>query len=249
MNVRLRSRSSSGGFTLIEIMVAFAIIALVAAASLKGFRSLTRADLRSSTVKLSGAIKYLFDRASTTGKHHRLVLDLNEGRYWAEVSDDRFYIPRDAESLQEARRREEKEAGEDEEAVRRREEAAGSGLSATSSYDPSKLEMGDFRPKRARFAAFKETALKPMALKNAQILSVYTPRLADAVTTGRAYIYFFPMGQTEPAIVTLSDPSGETRYSLVVHPLTGRVHIYDKEVPPPVGQQQYDDEGNRVAPP
>ena len=29
----------------------------------------------------------------------------------------------------------------------------------------SKLEMGEFRPKRARFAAFKETALKPVTLK------------------------------------------------------------------------------------
>ena len=35
-------------------------------------------------------------------------------------------------------------------------------------------------------------------------------------------------------------------YSLVVHPITGRVRVYNYEVRPPVGAQ-VDDEGNRVA--
>jgi hypothetical protein len=65
------------------------------------------------------------------------------------------------------------------------------------------------------------------------------------VTSGRAYLYFYPLGQTEPAIVTLSDPSGENVYSLVVHPITGRVRIYNTEVRPPVGNQS-DDEGNQI---
>ena len=65
------------------------------------------------------------------------------------------------------------------------------------------------------------------------------------MTSGRAYLYFFPLGQTEPAIVTLTDASGENAYSLVVHPITGRVQIYNQEVRPPTGAQ-YDDEGNRV---
>ena len=99
----------------------------------------------------------------------------------------------------------------------------------------SKLEVGDFEPKRARFAAFKELALKPIKLKKHDGLrSVYTPRVVDPLTAGRAYIYFFPLGQTEPAIVTLSDPKGDERvYSLVVHPITGRVKIYNQQVQPP----------------
>ena len=58
---------------------------------------------------------------------------------------------------------------------------------------------------KARFAAFKEVALKPVELKQAKVRSVYTPRVTDAITAGRAYIYFFPLGQTEPAIITLTD--------------------------------------------
>jgi hypothetical protein len=71
--------------------------------------------------------------------------------------------------------------------------------------------------------------------------------MTDEVTSGRAYIYFFPMGQTEPAIVHLSDAKGETFYSIVVHPITGRVKIYDQYVNPPYNER-YDDQGNRIEP-
>jgi general secretion pathway protein H len=231
-------------------MVVMAVIALIMGSAVRGFRSLAKSDLRASSARMSGAVRYLFDRASTTGKQHRLVIDLAEGRYWAEVSDDRFYIPHEAETVDQVRKREAAEAEQDEDERRKQEERAntesgGSILSQSSSYDPTKLDVGDFRPKRARFAAFKETALKPVALKNVKIRSVYTPRLTEPVTSGRAYLYFFPLGQTEPAIITLTDESGEAVYSLVVHPITGRVRIYNWEVRPSTGAQ-FDDEGNKV---
>ena len=87
-----------------------------------------------------------------------------------------------------------------------------------------------------------------MTLKKAVLRSVYTPRLTEAVTSGRAYIYFFPLGQTEAAIVTLSDPTGETIFSLVAHPITGRVRVYNEEVKPP-GGAPVDDEGNQTVTP
>ena len=213
------------GFTLIEVMVVFAIVALLVGASVQGFRSLRKADLREATTQLSGSMRYLFDRASTTGKIHRLVIDMEQGMYWAEVSDDRFYIPRDSESAEALREREDKEAEQDEEEAKKREQAA-----------------------RARFAAFKDLAIKPVRLKKTKVRSVYTPRVTEPLTSGRAYIYFFPLGQTEPAIVTMSNPEGDTVFSLVVHPITGRVRIYNQEVEPPAGRTTYDDEGKQVTP-
>jgi general secretion pathway protein H len=246
----LRLRGARG-FTLIELIVALAIVALITGASVRGLRSLAKSDLRAGTAHLSGAIRYLFDRASVTGKYHRLVLDINEGRYWAEVSDDRFYVPREAESQFDRRRREEEEAKQDDDdkrkAQKREDMQSGANYEYSGSFDVSKLEAGDFRPKRARFGAFKETALKPVTLKkgSVKIVGVYTPRATEEVTTGRAYIYFFPMGQTEPAIVHLSDASGDTVYSIVVHPITGRVKIYNEYIKPPRGVES-DDEGNRI---
>ena len=231
-------------------MVALAVVGLLMGASIKGLRGLAKTDLRAGSAQLSGAIRYLFDRASTTGKHHRLVIDLSDGKYWAEVSDDKFYVPHEGETERELRDREAKEAEKDEELRRRREERLraerdGKAAPANSSFDFSKMEVGDFEPKRARFGAFKELALKPIKLKSKVVVrSVYTPRVLDPLTEGRAYIYFFPLGQTEPAIVTLSDPKGTSFYSLVVHPITGRVKIYNQQIQPPI--DRVDDTGNRV---
>jgi general secretion pathway protein H len=247
-------RRRQGGFTLIEIMVVLVIIALMGSLGVKGFRALARSDLRASSTNLAGAMRFLFDKASTTGKTHRLVLDLEKSSYWAEVSDDKFFIPRDTESPEAAKRREEIEAQEDEEAKQKQEKraaelaASSDSSSSGSSFDLSKLEVGEYKPKRARFAAFKETALKPVTLKKAVLRSVYTPRLSEPVTSGRAYIYFFPLGQTEQAIVTLSDKEGEVVFSLVAHPITGRVKVYNEEVKPPAGAPT-DDEGNRTVQP
>src|SRR5262245_27394593 len=244
-------RSQTGGFTLIEVMIVFAIVALLAGASMQGFRSLRKADLREASTQLSGAMRYLFDRASTTGKIHRLVIDMETNTYWAEVSDDRFYIPRE-ETEEQLRQREEKEAEEEQDEARKRERATreaerGKSAGANSSFDLSKLEVADFRPKRARFASFKDLALKPVKLKKTKVESVYTPRVTEPLTTGRGYVYFFPLGQTEPAIVTMSRvASDDTIYSLAVHPITGRVRIYNKKVDPPTARDRYDDEGNRV---
>jgi general secretion pathway protein H len=274
MGTRTRSRLATerssrapreGGFTLIEILITLAIISLVMTLGVKGLRSIARSDLREATTHLSGAMRFLFDRASTTGKTHRLVLDLEGGRYWAEVTDDKFFVPREAETPEATRRREEDEAKEDEEKKQAAEKAAAtaandtfasssgsisaSGLPMNSSYDPNKLDIGEFRPQRARFAAFKEMAIKPVTLgKHVVFRSVYTPRATEAITSGRAYVYFFPLGQTEQAIVSLSDPDGETVYSLVAHPITGRIKMYNQEVKPPTGGQT-DDNGNPVAAP
>lgn len=247
-------RRRSQGFTLIEIMVVIAIGALIMGSAVRGFRSLAKSDLRAATMHLSGAIRYLFDRASTTGKYHRLVIDLGTGRYWAEVSDDKFYVPHEAETDDARRKREEEEFKQDDDDKRKAElrerqlnDSSNNGSSTGGSFDASKLEVGDFRPKRARFGAFKEMAIKPVTLKSGKvrISGVFTPRLTDEVTAGRAYIYFFPMGQTEPAIVHLTDPKGESTYSIVVHPITGRVKIYSEYIAPP-GTDQYDDEGTRI---
>lgn len=251
------ARSRSGGFTLIEVMVAMMVIALIATIGVKGFRTVTKGNLREGSSHMAGAIRFLFDRASITGKYHRLVIDLNEGRYWAEVSDDWFYAPNQAESEPERRKREEKEDAVEEDERQRKEKqqllyggsgssSSSSSASSSSSFDMSKMEVGEFRPRRARFAAFKETALKPVTLKKeVRIKSVYTPRMTDPVTAGRVYLYFYPLGQTEPAVITLTDKSGENVFSLVVHPITGRVRIYNEEVKPNLGVR-YDDDGNQV---
>jgi len=69
--------------------------------------------------------------------------------------------------------------------------------------------------------------------------------LADPLDVGKGYIYFFPLGMTEAAIVHLTDMKRDAVYSLVVHPLTGRVQIKNFYVQPPL-EKQYDDDGKEI---
>ena len=91
------ARGRAGGFTLVEVLVVVLIMSLIVTIGVKGFRSVAKSNLRENAAHLSGAIRYLFDRASITGKYYRLVIDLNDGKYWPEVSDDKFYVSVEAE--------------------------------------------------------------------------------------------------------------------------------------------------------
>jgi general secretion pathway protein H len=235
------ARPADAGVTVIELMVVVVLIALLVGSATASIRSLAKSDLRFSASKMAGAIRYLFDRASTTGKVHRLVLDIDKGRYWAEVSDDHFIMAGGRETEESRKKEADKLAKEAEEAQKRTDEKAG--LEAMQArYKPE-----EFRPKRARFDAFKEMAIKPVDLNGVRIADVFTPRLAEPLDVGQGYIYFFPLGMTEAAIVHLTDKKREAFYSLVVHPLTGRVQIKNSYIEPPL-QKQYDDEDKEIVP-
>lgn len=230
------------GFTLIEVMIAMGLVALLVTASVVGLRSLAKSDLRSAATHLAGTIRYLFNRASTTGRVHRLVLDFDSGKYWAEVTDDAFVFAPGKETV-ESRKREVERIAKEEEVKREAEERE---ASFGSSLIPSRYLPKPFIAKRARFSAFRELAVKPVVLKSGVALAdIYTPRLLKPASEGKGYLYFFPMGMAEAAVIHLSDTKGETVYSLIVHPLTGRVTVKNALVEADLGRQ-VDDEGKAV---
>ena len=252
-------RAPQAGFTLIELLVVFALLALVAGSMVRGIKSLSKSDLKTQSSQLAGAMRYMFDRASTTGRVHRLVFDMEAGKYWAEVSDDRYFLPRDKETS-ETRLEDWKRVQKEAEARARGEPVPGDqpsksqggglgfgfGSSANSnSYDVEKYLPKPFARKNARFKAFKETGLKPVTLKKAKLQGVFTPRMAEPVLEGQSYVYFFPLGFAEAAIVYLQDEDEQTTFSLVVHPLTGRVLIFNHKVEAPI-DKQFDDAGEVV---
>jgi hypothetical protein len=63
----------------------------------------------------------------------------------------------------------------------------------------------------------------------------------EPAVQGRTYLYFYPEGMGERAIIHLQDTSGAF-YSLIAHPLTGRVQIVDQRVEIPRDVER-DDEG------
>jgi len=158
------------------------------------------------------------------------------------VSDDPFIMAGGKET-DETRQKEAETIAKEEEVKR---EAAEKEAFFGASQIPSRYVPKPFVPKRAKFGTFRETVVKPVTLKSSVLLDdIYTPRLSKPMDAGRGYLYFFPLGMTEAAIIHLSDTQHETFYSLVVHPLNGRVSIKNSFVEPNLGEQ-VDDAGKVV---
>jgi general secretion pathway protein H len=69
----------AAGFTLLELVVVIAILALAAALVLPRLPSTGETDLKSSARRLAGAIRYLNDQAIATGTGYRMRLVPGEG--------------------------------------------------------------------------------------------------------------------------------------------------------------------------
>jgi general secretion pathway protein H len=237
----MRRRVREGGYTLIEVLAVAAIAVGLIAASAVGIRRLRQSDLRTASARLAGAIRFTYDRAITTGRYYRLVIDLDQKTYWPEVSDDRFYLVRGR-----SRAPTEDEA-DTSQAQTAKPSGSGTGstlglLSGGGSTTPTtvaaKVGVG-----KARFAPDSTASRRQSApLQGVAITAVWTARFDEPVTQGRTYLYFYPEGMTERAIIHVADTS-DGAYSLVVHPLTGRVQIFNWRVELPRSGGDVDDTG------
>ncbi len=83
----------SGGFTLIEILLALMIVALMFGGVTRLLRSGFDAEGRRFVQRLQGTMKYFYTKAVTTGDTYRLVFDLDKQSFSAEVAEGSYVHP------------------------------------------------------------------------------------------------------------------------------------------------------------
>jgi general secretion pathway protein H len=211
---RLRGQS---GMTLIEIAMVAAIMLLITAIVVPRVSNLTWLELRNGARKLSSAIRYTYELAARKSMPVRLVLDLDERSWWVEGSGDKVLIDPEKTSVKEG--------------ALSTEPSARSKRFVTRGY----IESGEmWKPKdEPGFAAYGDMLSPKVVLPDGVgIQGVWTAHQEERVTAGRAYLYFFPSGQTERAVVHLMDED-ENVYTLQVEGLTGRVKILPEYVEVP----------------
>jgi general secretion pathway protein H len=82
--------------TMIEMMIVMIVIALVMTGAALGMGSLTRQHLKSSSMRVAGAVRTAYSRAATTGKTLRIVFDIDNRAFWAEEAEGgRVLLSRD----------------------------------------------------------------------------------------------------------------------------------------------------------
>jgi general secretion pathway protein H len=212
---RLASRKrnnllSTSGLTLIEILVAMAIVGLIIGVSATGLRSVFNVNMKSAAGKLAGTLRYLSNKAVTDHRYIRVIYDLEAQTYSVEECTEPIVVSiEDEEAQAEKEKKETPKPEEGEEAPTEGEEGEEGGNKTADSCAPSESSL-----------------LKPVKLPSGVLFKdVSVSYLKWKKERGQIYTYFFPDGYATPTLVNFKDEEDENHFSVEVEALSGKVRI------------------------
>lgn len=206
------NRRSEHGVTIVEILITITLIALAGTAVSLGFGAVSGARIKAASMQVVAATRFAYNRAVTEGTTVRIVFSGDGHSFNIEEAHGGVTLSREGEK----------------DAVDpwvQAEQRLASDTGTTSTEDDGDtlpdslfgpLETRDGKPIK------KYTGVKLEGSSRFQRLQ--TPHKPD----GTRQIHFFPHGQTEQAVVQLTDDTGQV-YSIKVHPLTGRASVHRGE--------------------
>lgn len=211
---RLARLRAARGMTLIEIMIVLVLMALLIGTMAFGSGIFGGANRRAAATLIVAGVRKGLAHANTTGKPVRMAINLTQGQVVIEQASSSQALVGD--------KAEEETAGEEtlEPAaalLKNAEAAAEEVLSGGGKHDPGFAPVailgGDGEgPGRSLGSGIK-------------VLKVQTEHDEDPITEGVAYIYFWPGGMTERAIVQIAKLGDDTGLTIEISPLTGRADI------------------------
>ncbi len=222
--------------TLIELSIALAIVAVLFSAVVMTAGALTGTKAKSSAAELAGVIRSLYDSAGLRGKTCRLVFQLptakQEGpvKYWAECAAGNVTTSRARDDLLQQDRQKLAEL-----ASRSQPSSPPARPPSSSTYQPNLQDLmaqeRDRVEAAARFSIYTAPEITARQLPSAVKLSVWTKHQREAVSSGIAYLYFFPQGFTEKAMIFVGQ--GNNVWTISVQPLTGKAVIVGEQLEVP----------------
>jgi len=222
--LRRVSLRTNSGFTLIEVILVVAIIAIVVTGATFGLGAITRTRLRSSAFKVTSAARFAYNRSLTHGTTTRLRFDFEKNTMAVEETDTPVTLATE-EQLK-------SEAGDAVDPWDLAKERLAKPLNRTSPHSP-------FQPITTESGKVLERYTAQPVGDGISLNALITPHETKTRTDGEGSVYFFPGGVTEHAVIQLTD-SSDTVYSVEIHPLTGNAQIYNFAYEP---LDELDDEG------
>lgn len=206
--------------TLIEMMIVIIIVAVAATGLSYGLGALERTQLRSACMRFSAGARYAYNRSIARGTTVRLLFDLEQDTMGFEEAHGRVTLARATDERRQA-------IGEEDE----------NDIAGVDPWAAAQARLADtLRPSfgASPFQAIEGRRYVARALgEGITIERLITPHEPEPREQGRGAIYFFPGGQTEHAVVWLSD-GGDRVFSVELHPLTGRTRVRDHAWEPDV---------------
>lgn len=206
---------NASGFTLVEIMIVVALMALMLGVGLFSTGVIGRADVNGEALRFSSAIRYTFNMAATSNKTLQLKIDFENRRFSVDELDLAGGLSDDVlrgttlNNVNDERRWRDSERA-------------------------MRLDSED-----ARFGSLKRTTLDETFLSgdDAQLkdgvyfLGLMTSHHDEIQTDGVGTVNFFSNGFVERSVIflgdedALNDEEGGTVYTITVSPLTGNSSV------------------------
>ena len=251
-----RANARQEAFTLVEVLIVVAIIALLLTAATLTLRNVFKSEMRATARRTAALMRFCFDRATMTGSYVRMAFDFEKGEIYAEATEEKVSLRVGKED--------EKEPGKEGEAKKQpakkakkpalplfglgggsgggkegEGEGGGGGLDAKALSEEWESDLAPPEKPPPSFQRIQGTTARRIRLpKRLTISAVATPRYPEPMEKGIAYVYFFPQGTAEPAIIHFVD-NDEEFYSVVLRPLTGDAKVYPcmYKIPPDFGSE------------
>lgn len=219
----------ASGFTLVETVITIAILALAAAVVVPAVGNVTRAELRATSSKLAGLIRSTYDTACLEGQIHRLTFDFDKRSIDVTATTQVLAFEPGSNILAEAAKMDASTSAFNDLAL------------ALSAEIAEQREMdGDSEPNAvgALFGISRLAGMGGMADEEAfgaggasldladgvHLLDVWVQGMDDPQSEGKAYLYFFPHGYTQEALIHLEDNDGHV-FSVKIAALTAKTTI------------------------
>jgi general secretion pathway protein H len=210
------SRRGARGVTLIEVLLSLAIIGLIAGIGILGVGQQKSARMRGGAVLIAGAVRTAYAHSSGVSKPLRLVFDFNERQIMLEESNSALAVSKNDKTGGAAAATEaERMAIEESDAILKGPRPPRPTFTPTKAFgfSPDKGRQGKALPSGVRF------------------VQIETSHDLLSVNSGRAYLYFWPGGQTERAAIQVTtagkdeEALDQNSMTIFVSPLTGKTEI------------------------
>lgn len=224
---RFRLRREDG-FTLAEILIALGIAAGIMgfAASYVGNTPLSQ--MRQEATRVIRTVNYAYFEAAARAQYWRVTFNLDDQNYMVESSDSPFYVVKE---------------GDEKEAMRLKKEAEEKAKDSLMGGEEGEDGESAAPPEPTGFAESEDELLDVYAVPSGiRLRDVYVMHQKETATTGKAFLYFFPRGQTEFAVIHFAkaevaeeDPDEDDEsgnyMTLIVNPLNGQIEVRNTYVP------------------
>lgn len=224
----MRRPSSSRGLTLVEVLIVVVLIGLLMGTVALGPGLLGASRVRAAATLVVSGVRLGITRANTTGRPVRLVFDFETRRVLLEEATSRRFARETA--------------------------AVAGGAEAQTDWEQKARAEGEPiiegpRAPRASFQPIKELSDPEGGQPgrelgaNVELIAVQTEHDEEPITSGRAYIYFWPGGVTERAVVQMKRRGDTEGLSVLISALTGRARVQRGRIDLPSARIDSDDEG------